>query len=159
MPKTFIELQFLKQSKEYTCVPTFVRMVLNYYGDDRTETELEQLLGCTPFGTTAQSVMNVTRLGYQVDVRYSTLEELETFFDSQQPVIAFVWTGNLDYWTTNSPHAVVVLGYDEQFVYIADPYFDEAPQQARIKNFQAAWRRTRNRMAVIRRASLNGVSP
>ena len=49
-------------------------MVLGYYGDEKAEVSLEHLLGCTLFGATAQSVMSVTRLGYDVDLRYSSLE-------------------------------------------------------------------------------------
>ena len=150
MPKCFIRLQHLKQSREYTCVPTSVRMVLGYYGDEKTEVFLEHLLGCTLFGTTAQSVISVTRLGSNVDLRYSSMEELKAFLEAGYPAIAFVRTGELDYWQNDCPHAVVVVGYDDNYVYINDPYFEDAPQKNRIETFQLAWRKTRNRLAIIK---------
>jgi len=121
-------------------------MVLGYYGDQRTESELEHLLNCTLFGATAQSVMSVTQLGYNVNLRYSSLEELKAFLEVGHPAIAFVRTGELDYWQNDFQHAIVVVGYDEDYIYINDPYFEEAPQKTRIETFQLAWRRTRNRL-------------
>jgi len=150
MPKCFIELQHLKQSKEYTRVPTSVSMVLRYYEDQQTESELEDLLNCTLYGTTAQSVMSVTRLGYNVDLRYSSLEELQAYLEDGYPTIAFVRTGELDYWQNDYPHAIVVVGYDEDFIYINDPYFDDAPQKTKVDKFQLAWRKTKNRLAIIK---------
>jgi len=125
-------------------------MVIGYYGDKQTEVFLERLLGCTLFGATAQSVNSVIRLGYNVDLRYSSLEELRAFLEAGHPAIAFVRTGELDYWQNDFPHAVVVVGYDSDYVYISDPYFEDAPQKNRIETFQLAWRKTRNRLAIIK---------
>jgi len=125
-------------------------MVLGYYGDEQTESFLEHLLGCTVFGATAQSVISVTRLGYNVDLRSSSLEELKAFLGAGHPAIAFVRTGELDYWQNDFPHAVVVVGYDNDYFYINDPYFEDAPQKNCLGTFQLAWRKTRNRLAIIK---------
>jgi len=125
-------------------------MVLQYYGDERPEAELQVLLGCTPVGTSVGSLTRISKLGYRVDLWYATLEELKAFIDAGGPVIAFVRTGGLDYWREDCPHAVVIVGYDEDTIYMDDPYFEDAPQRASVQSFRAAWRRTRNRLAVIR---------
>ena len=111
---------------------------------------MERLLGCTLFGATAQSVMSVIRLGYNVDLRYSSLEELKAFLEVGHPAVAFVRTGELDYWQNDCSHAVVIIGYDDHHIYINDPYFEDAPQKTRIEAFQLAWRKTRNRLAIIK---------
>ena len=150
MPKSFIKLKHLRQREAYSCVPACVRMLLQYYGDGRTEEDLCVLLGCMPYGTSAEGVARVSGLGYEVELRYSTFEELKALIDAGQPVMVFVRTGGLDYWSEDCPHAVVVVGYDEDSVYIDDPYFEDAPQRTRFKTFRVAWWRTRNRLAVIR---------
>ena len=150
MPKHFITLMHLKQHEEYSCVPACVQMVLEHYGDRRTEEELITLLRCTPFGTTAKDVRRVAQLGYEVDVTYSTFEELQSYLAAGQPIIAFLRTGPLEYWSFDAPHAVVAIGYDEQVVYIDDPYFDTVPQRTSIALFKQAWWKSKNRMAVIR---------
>jgi len=154
MPKHFITLKHLRQAKEYSCVPACVRMILGHYGEQRTEAELIALLGCTPFGTTAEAVRCVVQLGYEVQVIYSTFEGLQNHVAAGWLVIVFLRTGALEYWAADVPHAVVVIGYNEEFVYLDDPYFESAPQKATIASFRRAWWRTKNRMAVIRPMSV-----
>lgn len=150
MPKHFIALTHLKQQEEYSCVPACVRMVLEYYGDRRSETELITRLECTPFGTTAEATRGVSDLGYEVEVAYSTFEEIQIHIASRRPLVAFLRTGALDYWSSDAPHAVLVIGYDDQFVYLDDPFFDVAPQKSSLPSFQRAWWKAKNRMCVIR---------
>jgi hypothetical protein len=60
--------------------------------------------------------------------------------NSRYSPIVFVQTQFLDYWVENSPHAVVLVGIDEEHVvYLNDPAFEIAPQIASIDGFLAAW--------------------
>jgi uncharacterized protein Usg len=69
----------------------------------------------------------------------TTLEQLQEWLDHDIPPIAFVQTAFLDYWTTNTPHAVVVVGINDNQVYLNDPAFDIAPQSTSLDGFLAAW--------------------
>jgi hypothetical protein len=55
------------------------------------------------------------------------------------PVIARLWTGFLDYWSTETSHVVVVTGLDEAFVCLNDPASVEHPRQVLRDSFLAAW--------------------
>jgi hypothetical protein len=61
--------------------------------------------------------------------------------DASQPVLAFVDLFHLDYYDSDThfaPHAVVLVGYDEETVHIADSEFD-AVQTLPLASFRAAW--------------------
>lgn len=43
------------------------------------------------------------------------------------------------YWTVASFHAVVVIGLDDERVYVNDPYFTDAPKAISRDEFILAW--------------------
>jgi uncharacterized protein YvpB len=55
------------------------------------------------------------------------------------PCITFVQAGELPYSNSEGFHAVVVIGMDEQTVYINDPASDVAPQAVPLDDFRLAW--------------------
>ena len=57
----------------------------------------------------------------------------------KKPVIAVVYTEYLPYLTTESLHAVVIVGIDEQHVYFNDPLLEQAPIVLSVEEFQRAW--------------------
>lgn len=59
----------------------------------------------------------------------------------------------LPYWTYPTAHVAVVVGYDDQRVYLNDPAFPEAPQSVLWDGFLAAWEEY-DRMAAIIRPSV-----
>lgn len=59
--------------------------------------------------------------------------------DQGLPPIAFLKTGDLPYWLANTSPAVVVIGYDDDTVFLNDPMFDEAPQCVDWNSFLLAW--------------------
>jgi uncharacterized protein YvpB len=65
------------------------------------------------------------------------------------PCIAFVHTVHLNYWSEAVRHAVVVVGIDEQQIYLADPFFDVSPQTVSRLEFELAWDEMDNACAVI----------
>jgi uncharacterized protein YvpB len=54
----------------------------------------------------------------------------------------------LDYWPVETSHVVLIVGYDEQNVYINDPAFAEAAHTVPWDAFLAAWAEF-DEMAVI----------
>jgi uncharacterized protein YvpB len=55
------------------------------------------------------------------------------------PVIVFVRTGELPHWTYSTDHALVVVGYDENLLYVNDPAHPEAPVTVPRGDFELAW--------------------
>jgi uncharacterized protein YvpB len=56
-----------------------------------------------------------------------------------QPVIVFVRTGELPYWTYSVDHALVVVGFGDAELYVNDPHFVEAPIAVPQDDFELAW--------------------
>ncbi|MBI4532150.1 MAG: C39 family peptidase [Candidatus Latescibacteria bacterium] len=78
-------------------------------------------------------------------------ETLKRLLDQRLPVIVGVWTASLPYWHANRSHAVVVVGYDEQSVYLNDPKFPSAPQAVTWDEFLVAWEEFGRFGAIIRK--------
>jgi len=124
-------------------------MVLDFLGVPAPYRQLVSLLDIQEFGAPASNLRNLTALGLRVSYGPSSLDELARHIASRQPCIVPVFTGELSYWTQATDHAVVVVGLDEQTVYVNDPYFDQAPQGIPLAEFILAWLEKDYRCAVI----------
>lgn len=78
-------------------------------------------------------------MGVTVHYQRGTLEQLFAHIRSNQPCIAFVQTAELPYRDDVADHAVVVVGFDEQSVYLHDPEFAESPINVAYGDFDLAW--------------------
>ena len=67
------------------------------------------------------------------------MESWNLILNDGLPIIVRVWTAMLDYWPVTTSHVVVVVGYDNTFVFINDPAFAAAPQSVLWDAFLAAW--------------------
>ena len=139
MPNASLPIPHFKQTAGNTCVPAFVRMVLAYLQHSIDEPTLVKLLDTKPFGTAVRNIQRVSSLGFVVSFGSSALTSIRAALASGNPVIAFVMTGHLKYWQVNVAHAVVVVGIDDENVYLDDPWIDASPQVSPIDDFLAAW--------------------
>jgi ABC-type bacteriocin/lantibiotic exporter with double-glycine peptidase domain len=114
-------------------------MVLAYWGQQKSEAELATLLGTTPLGTPAGRLVRLQQFGFQVSYAPLTFSLLQAEIDQNRPVILLVRTIFLDYWDVDTAHAVLLVGYNEQQVWLHDPAFAEAPQIASHDGLLAAW--------------------
>lgn len=149
MPNALLPLPHFEQSRDGMCLPACVRMLFEYWGRHSSETETARYLETKSFGTAITNVIRIRRLGYQVDFGSLTQEQLETYLISGKPVMARVWTDMLDYWDTATSHVVVVVGFDDTYVYLNDPGFGEFPQRVLWDGFLAAWAEFDETAAVI----------
>jgi len=150
MSRGWLSVPHFRQELEYSCVAACVRMVLAHYGDRRTEADSRLLLDTQPGGTRVGNVMRVSGPAFEVYVRPSGLVELSTILAENQPVIVFLKTGFLSYWTVDIAHAAVVIGLDATTVALNDPYFATAPQTTSVQNFEKAWAETGQLSVLIR---------
>lgn len=149
MPKTLLAVSHLRQQVESDCLPVCAQMVLAYLGRSESYERLIQLLGTRWFGTPSENILRLEQLNIHVTWRELSLTEIEAALRRNQPVIAFVDTADLPYWSTASDHVVVVVGIDEQFVYVNDPYFVEAPQTLPRPAFELSQQRFDYRCALL----------
>ncbi len=100
---------------------------------------LRSILGTHEAGTTSSQIRKLESLNLTVIYKRGTFEELQDHLTNDHPCIAFVMTGQLPYWKDNRSHAVVVVGLDEERVYLNDPDLDFAPVQVSRGDFDLAW--------------------
>jgi ABC-type bacteriocin/lantibiotic exporter with double-glycine peptidase domain len=150
MPSNSLNVPHFQQELEYSCVATCVRMVLAHYGDVRSEADLRTLLDTQPTGTRAGNVMRPSGPAFEVYLRPSNLAELQAVLTDNQPVIVFLKTGGLDYWSMDIFHTAVLIGLDAMTVALDDPYFATAPQLTSLQSFEKAWAATGQFAAFIR---------
>lgn len=149
MPKTLLAVLHLRQRAESDCVPTCVQMVLAYLGRTEIYEQIARLLGTRWFGTPLENILRLDQLGLKVTLKESSLEEILQHLQNNRPVISFANTSNLPYWRTDTDHAVVIVGVDDDSVYANDPYFAEAPQRIPRSSFELSMLHFDLRCAVI----------
>ena len=121
----------VRQSTTYSCGAAALQAVLSYYGIDKRERALMDMLKTTEeAGTSPDNIVRVAKeLGLQADPRENlTYEDLIKAYREAVPVICAIqaWTdappGKRN-WTSDweDGHYVIVIGADEQFVYVEDP--------------------------------------
>lgn len=139
MPTSWLNVPHLRQTTDGACLEACVAMVLAYLQQPMTESQISQLFEADDSGTPASRVRRLERWGFQITYGSTTLETLKAWLAQGIPPIALVYTEFLDYWTDETPHAVVVVGLEQDRVYLNDPVFDTVPQIASLDGFLAAW--------------------
>jgi ABC-type bacteriocin/lantibiotic exporter with double-glycine peptidase domain len=114
-------------------------MVLGFFGHQHTEAELRAAMNTGSGGTRARDLLGLMKLGFEVQFVTTDLAGLVAFLMSGQPPIALLATASLPYWQETCNHVAVVVGVDDSWVYLNDPYFDSAPQQVSHSDFLLAW--------------------
>jgi predicted double-glycine peptidase len=121
-----------RQSTEYSCGAAALQAVLNYWGRDVGEEDIMELLNTDPeSGTYPEDIIRVAgAMGLEAEYRENlTLDEVEAAVRQGVPVIVDcqAWrspaSGNVswaDDWVDG--HWMVVIGMDEENVYLEDPY-------------------------------------
>jgi len=139
MPKCLLPVSHQKQRRRADCLAACAAMVLGYIGRSCPYNRLLSLLDVKPIGVPASNILRLARLGVSVIHKAGSLDELELQIAQGRPCIVFLDTGELPYWSAATFHAVVVVGMDDEYVYVNDPAFDQAPQPITWGDFDLAW--------------------
>ena len=109
------------------CGPACLKMVLKYWGISKTEKEIADLRPIpSDVNTSDKDIQNIAEsFGMNVEIKnHSTLEDMERWLNKKTPVIVDWFTrGRSDYSDSEvaDGHYSIVVGLDENFVYIQDP--------------------------------------
>ncbi|MCX6049272.1 MAG: C39 family peptidase [Chloroflexi bacterium] len=114
-------------------------MTLVYLNKRISYNQLHKLLKVKAFGTPGHHLHHLATLKLQVIYREGTIDEIKAHLLRGTPCIALVRTADLDYWSYTTDHALVVVGFDEQTVFVNDPAFEAYPLSIPIKQFELAW--------------------
>ncbi|MBN1887789.1 MAG: C39 family peptidase, partial [Thermoflexales bacterium] len=140
-----------EQTMPADCLAACAAMLLDYLEQPIPYLRLVKLLGIGPIGAPRRNILRLTQLGLQVTYRQATLPILADYLHAEQPVIVFLDTGELAYWSTATNHAVVLVGLEGDDVLVNDPAFPSAPQRIPRDDFELAWLNSDNACAIIER--------
>jgi ABC-type bacteriocin/lantibiotic exporter with double-glycine peptidase domain len=140
-----------QQELDYSCLPACVRMVLAFYGEQRSELELRRLLKTRVTGTSPAAVMmRLPEIGFEAQVLEASRYLLRKHIESDEPCIAHIWTATLPHWSDDVVHAVVVTDLDDDTIWINDPILASGPTRVAQTAFFAAWAATDHTLIVMK---------
>lgn len=118
-PEVLLSVPFYKQDTHYTCGPTSLQMVLEFFGVRHGEKDLAILAKTEHEGTAhGDLIMAVTRLGFHCYVNSgSDLSEIKHFLKLGFPVIV-----NYMEPSDDDGHYSVAVGYDKKTIILHDPW-------------------------------------
>ena len=149
VPKILLSVPHLLQRSDGDCLAACVAMVLAYLDRVMDYAALLSLLKIRPHGAPAGNIRLLASLNLNVVYSKTDMVGLEAMLQQGHPVIVFVRTGELPYWTYSTDHALLVVGYDESQLYVNDPYYSEAPIAVPRGDFELAWLEHDYRYALI----------
>ena len=152
---THLSVPHFTQEHPTSCVSAAVRMALAFLGIERTELQIRNVLEWDDEGTRVLNIDLIEESNLEVLVESDVMDvnSIRRTLDAGVPMIVGVWTAALPYWSRDRPHAVVVIGYDDDSVYLNDPKFPDAPKVVDWEPFIEAWESFGRFGAVIRRRS------
>jgi ABC-type bacteriocin/lantibiotic exporter with double-glycine peptidase domain len=109
------------------CGPASLKMVMDYFGKDVSEEEVAEKCGRdSELGTDGLSIKNATEeYGFNVEIQNnSSFDDIAKWLDRGVPIIVNWFTrGRSDYDDSQVPdgHYSVVVGLDDESIYIQDP--------------------------------------
>ncbi len=126
--------------------------MLEYIGYNVTYQRLVKVLDIrTGFGAPSYNIRNLVRLGIRVTYTRGDLNALQERLLAHQPCIVFLKTAELPYWHRATDHAVVVMGLDDEAIYVNDPEFPTSPFRVPFGDFDLAWLERDEMYAVLTR--------
>jgi ABC-type bacteriocin/lantibiotic exporter with double-glycine peptidase domain len=130
--RVVLPVPHLIQHDKGDCLVACAAMVLGYASITYSYRKLTSLLATTRYGTVFSHLSNLSKAGFQFAVDQGGFTELHSLLLQNRPVIIAVQTGELPYWRDlqileDVPHAVVLVGLDNETAFVNDPAFEEAP--------------------------------
>lgn len=117
------------------CGPASLKMVLEFYGLNMRESTLVKLTHASPArGVSSASLVRVAKKfgfrGFHRDM--CTIGDIKEYVLKKKiPVI-------VDWFSVNDGHYSVVIGFDDEFIYMQDPELGHR-RKMKLKTFKRVW--------------------
>jgi len=128
MKKILLDIKSFQETLHANmCGPASLKIVLRYYGIEKSEEELARLTGMVPdLGADDKGIEKAAKsLGFNVEIRSeSSFNDIESWLNKGVPVIVNWFTrGRSDYPDSEvaDGHYSVVAGLDDEHIYLQDP--------------------------------------
>lgn len=139
-----------RQKQQADCLAACAAMVLDYLHVPIPYERLVRLLQVDAIGTPFRNLRQLQQLGLSIHIGAGSVQSLRDRLEEGLPSIVAVDTAQLSYWDEATDHAIVVVGMDEQQVYVNDPDGADAPQSISLAAFELAWLEKDYLCAVVR---------
>jgi ABC-type bacteriocin/lantibiotic exporter with double-glycine peptidase domain len=141
-----------RQRFETDCLVACAAMVLAYLGINRSDEWLIKLMETTAIGTPFSNIDRLkAALGLGIERgNWATVTTFEAFLEEGLPIIVAVDSDVPAYWPHYRNHAVVVVGFNADEVYINNPAVANAPEVVDMNTFLWAWSQRGYEYAVVR---------
>lgn len=129
------------QESESMCGPASLKMVLDYYGVEKSEEELAKICKTTKeLGTSNENIKEAAELlGFKVQMKSnSTFEDISHWLDKKVPVIVDWITRGGDDSNIAEGHYSVVVGLDYGYIYLQDPELGKI-RKIEKEDFMRVW--------------------
>lgn len=126
------------------CGPASLKIVLEYYGINKSENELAELCKFKKgLGVDDKGIKSAAeKFGFKVKIKNnSSFKDIEKWLKKEVPVMVNWFTkGRTDYGdsATADGHYSVVMGLDDSFIYLQDPELG-AMRKIERNNFMRVW--------------------
>lgn len=133
--------EYIEQPDNITCGPTSTLMLLKRYGKDYTLDEVKDstktqwlTYNDQPIGMTSPEYLPIamTKMGLPSLMLRGDLKRLKYYISQRRPVIVLLRSGELTW------HYVVVIGYTEDVIVVADPGWGQRVEMP-VENFLGSW--------------------
>ena len=145
MEKIFLNVKpFQETLHANMCGPASLKILLSYYGIDKSEQELARLANIAPdIGIDDKSITRVAEsLGFKVQIKNeSNFSDIEEWLKRGVPVIVDWFTrGRSDYPDSEvaDGHYSVVIGLDDEYIYLQDPEIGGV-RKIKREDFMKVW--------------------
>ena len=145
MEKIFLNVKpFQETLHANMCDPASLKILLSYYGIDKSEQVLAQLANVVhDVGIDDKSIARVAEsLGFKVQIKNeSSFSDIEEWLKRGVPVIVDWFThGRSDYSDSEvaDSHYSVVIGLDDEYIYLQDPEIG-AVRKIKREDFMRVW--------------------
>lgn len=119
--KVMLAIKPYEQKKSGYCGPASLKMVLHFYGLEKSEEELGKICGVKKrLGMEAERFKKAARrFGFKILIKdFADFADINFYLKRKIPII-------VDWFSKDDGHYSVVVGLDKKYIYLADPEFDK----------------------------------
>lgn len=149
MPRNLLTVPHIPQRNSADCLAACAAMLLAAIDKDVPYPQLLRILNVQSYGTSARNLHYLSQVGVDIVYREGSLSILEETISSGRPCLTLVRTEFFPHWSYTTDHAVVVVGMDDDLVYLNDPAFAQYPMHVTKLEFDLAWMEFDYRYCII----------
>ena len=151
MPAPLLPVPHKQQRQQADCLAACAAMALAYLNLHVGYDLVLNRLQVDEIGTPFSKLRLLKSWGVHAEIEQGSMQRLVMRLLHNHPVIVAIATGELHtYWNVATSHAVVVVGMDDEFVYVNDPELSAAPHRIPTAEFELAWMEKDYLSAILR---------